>query len=90
MRNLFFLLFLITSTFTFAQNVDLSSVDEFFKITDKLKNGEEISDNDWNNFEKSKAYAIFTNKYIIEKQRPGKPNNPDINIKTSLKTIIAS
>ena len=42
MRNLFFLLFLITSTFTFAQNVDLSSVDEFFKITDKLKNGEEI------------------------------------------------
>lgn len=66
MRNLFFLLFLITSTFTFAQNVDLSSVDEFFKITDKLKNGEEISDNDWNNFEKSKAYAIFTNKYIID------------------------
>lgn len=66
MKNLFFLLFLITSTFTFAQNVDLSSVDEFFKITDKLKNGEEISDNDWNNFEKSKAYAIFTNKYIID------------------------
>mgnify|MGYP003293405364 CR=1 FL=1 len=32
----------------------------------KLKNGEEISDNDWNNFEKSKAYAIFTNKYIID------------------------
>ena len=66
MRNLFFLLFLITSSFTFAQNVDLSSVDEFFKITYKLKNGEEISDNDWNNFEKSKAYAIFTNKYIID------------------------
>ena len=66
MKNLFFLLFLITSTFTFAQNVDLSSVDEFFKITDKLKNEEEISDNDWNNFEKSKAYAIFTNKYVID------------------------
>lgn len=71
MRNLFFLLFLITSTFTFAQNVDLSSVDEFFKITDKLKNGEEISDNDWNNFEKSKAIVIDLNLIykMTEQQR---------------------
>ena len=38
-----------------AQNVDLSSVDEFLNITALLKNGEEVTMEQWNQFDSSAA-----------------------------------
>ena len=42
-----------------AQNVDLSSVDEFLNITALLKNGEEVNMEQWNQLDRSAAYSIF-------------------------------
>lgn len=53
-------MFLIKFSFTFAQNVDLTSVDEFFKITDKLRNEEVIDEEQWSQFENSAAYSVFS------------------------------
>lgn len=44
-----------------AQNVDLSSVDEFLNITALLKNGEEVNMEQWNQLDRSAAYSIFSN-----------------------------
>lgn len=44
-----------------AQNVDLSSVDEFLNITALLKNGEEVNMEQWNQLDISAAYSIFSN-----------------------------
>ncbi len=68
MKRFLLILFFMQSLFAFSQNVDLSSVDEFFKITDALKNGEEINPEQWQQLEQSSAYATFSNdkgKYII-------------------------
>lgn len=64
MKRILLLLFLINSSLTFAQNVDLTSVDEFFKITDKLKNGKEIDEEQWSQFESSTAYSIMDSRII--------------------------
>lgn len=51
-----------------AQSVDLTSVDEFFKVTSILKNGGKISDDQWIAFENSTAYKHFAeskNKFLI-------------------------
>lgn len=68
MKRFLLILFLIQSLFAFSQNVDLSSVDEFFKITNALKNGEEINQEQWQQLEQSSAYAIFSKdkKHIID------------------------
>ena len=60
MKKILILLFLIKCSFTFAQNVDLTSVDEFFKIADCLKNGKEVSMEQWHRFDSSAAYSIFS------------------------------
>ena len=44
-----------------AQNVDLSSVDEFLNITTLLKNGEEVNMEQWNQLDSSAAYSLFSN-----------------------------
>ena len=64
MKRILLLLFLINSSLTFAQNVDLTSIDEFFKITDKLKNGKEIDEEQWSQFESSTAYSIMDSRII--------------------------
>lgn len=64
MKRILLFLFLINSSLTFAQNVDLTSVDEFFKITDKLKNGKEIDEEQWSQFESSTAYSIMSSHII--------------------------
>lgn len=61
MKKILVILFLIKCSFSFAQNVDLTSVDEFFKIADCLKNGKEVSTEQWHQFDSSAAYSIFSN-----------------------------
>lgn len=51
MKKILVFLFLIKCSFSFAQNVDLTSVDEFFKIADCLKNGKEVSTEQWHQFD---------------------------------------
>ena len=54
---------------SFAQTVDLTSVDEFFKVTSALQEGKVISDEQWTNFDNStgyKKYADSENKFVIK------------------------
>lgn len=60
MKKILVFLFLIKCSFSFAQNVDLTSVDEFFKIADCLKNGKEVSTEQWHQFDSSAGYSIFS------------------------------
>lgn len=60
MKKILVFLFLIKCSFSFAQNVDLTSVDEFFKIADCLKNGKEVNMEQWHRFDSSAAYSIFS------------------------------
>lgn len=60
MKKLFIFLFLIKCSFSFAQNVDLTSIDEFFKIADCLKNGKDVNVEQWHQFDSSTAYSIFS------------------------------
>ena len=41
---------------SFAQTVDLTSVDEFFNVTSILKEGNEVSEEQWKNFDNSNGY----------------------------------
>ena len=64
-----------------AQTVDLTSVDEFFKITSTLKQGKEISNEQWERFDKSSSYKLFSeseNKFLIN------------TIKTSIAMVFAN
>ena len=60
MRKILIFLLLIKCSFTFAQNIDLTSVDEFFKIVDCLKNGKKVNMEQWHQFDSSAAYSIFS------------------------------
>ena len=59
MKNIvsFLLILLAFDISANAQNVDLSSVDEFLNITALLKNGEEVNMEQWNQFDSSAAYS---------------------------------
>lgn len=62
------LIICVNSNISFAQTVDLTSVDEFFKVTSILKEGKEISDKQWAAFDNSagyKKYAESENKFVI-------------------------
>lgn len=51
-----------------AQTVDLTSVDEFFKVTSTLKQGKEISKEQWEKFDNSSSYKRFAeseNEFLI-------------------------
>ncbi len=51
-----------------AQTVDLTSVDEFFNITSSLKQGKEVSEEQWKDFDNSISYKKFAeseNKFLI-------------------------
>lgn len=69
MKNILLIILLISNySISVAQDVDLTSVDEFFKVTSTLKAGKEISQKQWEQFDSSSAYAIFSqnkNKKII-------------------------
>lgn len=45
-----------------AQTLDLSSVDEFFKVTSTLKDGKEISAKQWKDFDGSNGYKEFAER----------------------------
>jgi len=62
------LIICVNRNISFAQTVDLSSVDEFFKVTSIIKEGQKISDEQWADFDNStgyKKYADSENKFII-------------------------
>ena len=63
MKNIvsFLLILLAFNISSNAQNVDLSSVDEFLNITALLKNGEEVNMEQWNQLDSSAAYSLFSN-----------------------------
>lgn len=63
MKNIvsFLLILLAFNISSNAQNVDLSSVDEFLNITTLLKNGEEVNMEQWNQLDSSAAYSLFSN-----------------------------
>jgi len=51
-----------------AQTVDLTSVDEFFKVSSTLREGKEISVEQWSDFDNSSGYKRFAesnNKFLI-------------------------
>ena len=55
-------------TTTAAQTVDLTAVDEFFKVTSTLKEGKVVSAQQWNDFDNSPGYKVFAesnNKTLI-------------------------
>ena len=61
-------LLLICEIEIFSQTVDLSSVDEFFKVASILKEGQRNSEEQWTSFDNStgyKKYADSENKFII-------------------------
>lgn len=69
-KVILFVLLIICSNrnISFAQTVDLKSVDEFFKLTSTLIEGNEISDEQWADFDNStgyKKYAESESKFII-------------------------
>ncbi len=62
------LIICVNRNISFAQTVDLTSVDEFLKVTSILKEGGEISDKQWTDFDNStgyKKYADLENKFVI-------------------------
>ena len=63
MKNIvsFLLILLAFNISSNAQNVDLSSVDEFLNITTHLKNGEEVNMKQWKQLDSSAAYSLFSN-----------------------------
>ncbi len=65
----------------FAQTVDLTSVDEFFKVTLTLKQGKEIPAEQWGKFDNSSGYKKFAeseNEFLIN------------TIKSSLQIVFAN
>ena len=53
------IIFVTSINISFAQTADLTSVDEFFKVTSILKEGKEISEEQWTAFENSNGYKVF-------------------------------
>lgn len=58
----FILILFIIPNLLKAQSVDLSSVDAFFNVTSTLKSGNEISNEQWANFDNSTLYKRFANR----------------------------
>ena len=54
----------VNISISFAQTVDLTSVDEFFKITSILKEGKEITAEQWEGFENSNGYKSLRQSSI--------------------------
>lgn len=52
-------LFLLKIQAVFSQTVDLTSVDEFFKISSMLKQGKDVSEEQWRQLEHSTGYKVF-------------------------------
>ncbi len=59
MKRILIFLFLIKCSFSFAQNIDLTSVDEFLKVSDLLKMKKEVNVEQWHQLDSSTAYSIF-------------------------------
>ena len=64
----YLLILFVIPKFLGAQSVDLSSVDAFFNVTSTLRSGNEVSIEQWMNFDSSlvyKHYACRENKFVI-------------------------
>jgi hypothetical protein len=61
-------IFIINLNELYAQSYDLTSVDEFFKVAGILKEGKEISNVQWDNFDNSACYRNYSkrqDKFVI-------------------------
>jgi hypothetical protein len=62
------IIFVVNLNGLYAQSYDLTSVDEFFKVTGILKEGKEISNVQWTSFDSSACYRNFSkrqDKFVI-------------------------
>ena len=62
-------LLVLNAQVIFGQNMDFTSIDEFFKISCLIKQGKDISEEQWQQFEQSKGYKDFAeqeNKFLIQ------------------------
>lgn len=67
-KILLIILLILNSPILVAQDINLTSVDEFFRITPTLRQGKKINKEQWQQFDNSSGYAIFSrnqNKFII-------------------------
>ena len=62
-KTVFFIFFCCWVNLAMAQKVDLNSLDAFWKITDRLKQGDSLSRGEWESF-----LALEGNKVYIENQ----------------------
>lgn len=44
-----------------AQSFDIGSVDAFFSVAEKMKSGENITEDEWRHFLKQKVTVLFRN-----------------------------
>ncbi len=62
------LIICVNRNISFAQTVDLTSVDEFFKVTSIIKEGQQNSGEQWTDFDNSTGYKKYVdseNEFII-------------------------
>ncbi|MDR2292411.1 MAG: hypothetical protein LBE11_02935 [Prevotellaceae bacterium] len=69
MKKIFLILGMTVATMSVAQNeIDFSSVDEFFKLADKLETGIEPTDEEWKQFFDSHGYSVSAGKSPLRKK----------------------
>jgi len=70
MNKIFLIVLLLLNVqVIFGQNMDFTSIDEFFKISCLIKQGKDISVEQWQQFEQSRGYKDFAereNKFLIQ------------------------
>ncbi len=62
------IIYCISINLSFAQTIDLTSVDEFIVVTSALKEGNEVTEDQWIEFENSTGYRRFAereDKFLI-------------------------
>lgn len=70
MKKIFLLISLVLNfVVVFGQKMDFTSIDEFFKITRLLEQGDDISEEQWRKFENTRGYRAFAerdDKFLIQ------------------------
>ncbi|HXI00995.1 MAG TPA: DUF5700 domain-containing putative Zn-dependent protease [Sphingobacteriaceae bacterium] len=62
MKNLFFIIAIVLTSFHSYGQVNTDAIESYFKITDSLKAGKKISEDAWNSFFKIEGNAFFLKK----------------------------
>lgn len=77
----------------YAQNIDLTSVDDFFKVTSVLMENKEVSKSQWNNFFNSGCYKNISDKgdiFLLNKIKHSMTLVFNNNSKTKLDSVIST